>query len=281
MIRLHNYIISILAYSCIVFSQVTLSISDYYPFPSEISDMNINPDLMEWGVAGSFLLLDQKENQLVSIGSLNGFQTIGGFGLNSYSFSEPVWVGVEPNGISVIDRLENKITFLDYRLNYMTAISLEPRIFPELAVIDKYGMIYIYSSQYHSIFQFKKRRLSKLPHIDLNRFLNIDYCIDKLAINQDGDIGLLGCNNFVYLFSKNGAYKGSFSSEISKPIFLVPIREHWFVFNNKGDGESVFDKSVTLDIPAISTPIVDIKNMNRSLAILSKDHISILDVKIK
>ena len=119
MIRLHNYIISILAYSCIVFSQVTLSISDYYPFPSELSDLNVNPDVLEWGVAGSFLLLDQKENQLVSISSLNGFQTVGGFGLNSYSFTEPVWVGVEPNGISVLDRLENKIILLDYRLNLM------------------------------------------------------------------------------------------------------------------------------------------------------------------
>ena len=281
MIRLHNYIISILAYSCIVFSQVTLSISDYYPFPFELSDLNVNPDVLEWGVAGSFLLLDQKENQLVSIGSLNGFQTVGGFGLNSYSFTEPVWVGVEPNGISVLDRLENKIILLDYRLNYMTAISLEPRIFPELAVIDKYGLIYIYSSQYHSIFKFESKRLRKVPHIDLNRFSDIDYCINKLAINQDGEIGLLDCNNIVYLFSKNGAYKGSFSSEINKPIFLVPIREHWFVFNDKGDGESVFDKSVTLHIPAISTPIVDIKNMNRSLAILSKDHISILNVKLK
>ena len=81
MIRIYNYILSILAYSCIVFSQVTLSISDYYPFPSELSDLNVNPDVLEWGVAGSFLLLDQKENQLVSIGSLNGFQTVGGFGL--------------------------------------------------------------------------------------------------------------------------------------------------------------------------------------------------------
>ena len=51
--------------------------------------------------------------------------------------------------------------------------------------------------------------------------------------------------------------------------------------SGKGDGESVFDKSVTLHIPAISTPIVDIKNMNRSLAILSKDHISILNVNLK
>ena len=82
-----------------------------------------------------------------------------------------------------IDRLENKIILLDYRLNYMTAISLEPRIFPELAVIDKYGLIYIYSSQYHSIFKFESKRLRKVPHIDLNRFSDIDFCINKLAIN--------------------------------------------------------------------------------------------------
>ena len=49
--------------------------------------------------------------------------------------------GLEERGY--IKRLENKIILLDYRLNYMTAISLEPRIFPELAVIDKYGLIYI------------------------------------------------------------------------------------------------------------------------------------------
>ena len=42
---------------------VTKGISDYYPFPSELSDLNVNPDVLEWGVAGSFLLLDQKENQ--------------------------------------------------------------------------------------------------------------------------------------------------------------------------------------------------------------------------
>ena len=62
----------------------------------------------------------------------------------------------------------------------MTAISLEPRIFPELAVIDKYGLIYIYSSQYHSIFKFESKRLRKVPHIDLNRFSDIDFVLISL-----------------------------------------------------------------------------------------------------
>ena len=86
------------------------------------------------------------------------FKLLEGLDLIHIHLLRPVWVGVEPNGISVLDRLENKIILLDYRLNYMTAISLEPRIFPELAVIDKYGLIYIYSSQYHSIFKFESKR---------------------------------------------------------------------------------------------------------------------------
>ena len=45
------------------------------------------------------------------------------------SFSEPIWVGVAPDGILLIDRLENKIISLDYRLIYMNEISLEPRLY--------------------------------------------------------------------------------------------------------------------------------------------------------
>ncbi len=279
--ELHNFIILNLVIRCFVSSQTTLSIADYHPFPKEVNILNINPDILEWGVAGSFLLLDQKENQLVSIGNLTGFQTVGGFGLNSYSFSEPIWVGIEPNGISIIDRLDNKIIYLDYRLNFMSEIRLKPKLFPELAGIDKRGVLYIYSSQYHSVFQFEKRRLNKIPHIDLNRFHNIDYCIIKLAVNQDGDVGLLDCNKFVHLFSKHGEYKGAFRSDIINPSFLVPIREHWLVFNEMGRGKSIFDKITDVKIPDVSTPVIDIKNMNRSLAVLSKDHISILNVNFK
>ena len=135
--RSPNYIISLFAVICIVRSQHVLTITDYQPFPSEISILNINPDSFEWGVAGSFLLLDKVDNQLVSVGNLNGFQTVGGFGRNNFSFSEPIWVGVEPNGISILDRLENKIVYLDYRLNYMSEVNLEPRLYPDLAAIDK------------------------------------------------------------------------------------------------------------------------------------------------
>ena len=278
--RSPNYIISLFAVICIVRSQHVLTIADYQPFPSEISILNINPDSFEWGVAGSFLLLDKIDNQLVSVGNLNGFQTVGGFGRNNFSFSEPIWVGVEPNGISILDRLENKIVYLDYRLNYMSEVNLEPRLYPDLAAIDKWGKMFIYSSQFHSIFHFEKRHLRKTPHIDLNRFSNIDFCIRKLMVNQDGELGILDCNSYVHLFSKHGELKRTIKSHIDSPEFLVPIRDKWYVFNKEGNGQSIIEK-ITLQIPAVSLPIKDIKSMNRSLAILSNDHISILNVKLK
>ena len=50
-------------------------------------------------------------------------------------------MGVAPNGIRLIDRIENEIIFLDYKLNPIQTITLEHRIFPELATIDPWGRI--------------------------------------------------------------------------------------------------------------------------------------------
>ena len=62
--------------------------------------------------------------------------------------------------------------------------------------------------------------------------------------------------------------------------FLVPIREKWFIFNKDGVGKSLVQNE-DYKLPNVSTPIIDIKSMNRSLAVLSKDHILILNAKIK
>ncbi len=265
---------------CVLQSQSALSIVDYKSFPSELEILNINPDVFEWGVAGNFLLLDKMENQLVSIGSLNDLQLVGGFGRKTVSFSEPIWVGVAPNGILLIDRLDNKIISLDYRLIYMNEVNLEPRIYPELAAIDKWGTLYMYSSQYHSIFSFKQASLRQIPHIDLKRYDNIDYCLSQIMINEQGDIGILGCDNSVHIFSRHGEYKSSYYPSIDDIEFLVPLRGDWLVFNKAGDGISILSNK-KLEIPEVSIPILDIKSMNRSVAVLSKDHILILNAQTK
>ncbi|MBI65928.1 MAG: hypothetical protein CMG64_06520 [Candidatus Marinimicrobia bacterium] len=278
--KIYRILLCIIFLFCVIQSQSALNIVDYKSFPSELEILNIKPDILEWGVAGNFLLLDKVDHQLVSIGSLNDLQLVGGFGRRTISFSEPIWVGVSPNGILLVDRLDNKIISLDYRLIYMSETSLEPRIYPELAAIDKWGTVYMYSSQYHSIFSFKQGSLKKIPHIDLKRYDNIDYCLSQIIINEQGDIGVLGCDNSVHIFSRHGEYKNSYYPVVDNAEFLVPLRNDWLVFNKIGDGQSIL-LNKKLEIPEVSIPILDIKSMNRSVAVLSKDHILILNAQIK
>ena len=60
--------------------------------------------------------------------------------------------------------------------------------------------------------------------------------------------------------------------------FLVALRDDWLLFNKSGDGFSLLSNE-RLTIPDVSVPIKDIKSMNKSVAILSKDHILILNAQ--
>ena len=73
-------------------AQTVFKIADYKMFPPEMEILDIKPDIVEWGVGGSYLLLDKINHQLVSVGSLRGMQMVGGFGRKAVSFSEPIWV---------------------------------------------------------------------------------------------------------------------------------------------------------------------------------------------
>ena len=72
-------------------AQTVFKIADYKIFPPEMEILDIKPDIIEWGVGGSYLLLDKINHQLVSVGSLSGMQMVGGFGRKAVSFSEPFW----------------------------------------------------------------------------------------------------------------------------------------------------------------------------------------------
>ena len=278
MVKIHRIILLLIFFIYVIQAQTAFKIADYKIFPPEIEILDIKPDIIEWGVGGSYLLLDKVNHQLVSVGSLSGIQMVGGFGRKAVSFSEPIWVGVAPDGILLIDRLENKVISLDYRLTYMYDISLEPRLYPDLAAIDNWGTIYMYSSQYHSIFALKQKTLIQNPYIDLRTLNNIDYCLSQIEINQAGNIGLLGCDNSVHIFSRHGKYQKSYYPDLVSVDFLVALRDDWLLFNKNGDGLSLLSNE-RLTIPDVSVPIKDIKSMNKSVAILSKDHILILNAQ--
>ena len=272
----------VLFFLCIseIKSQISYDIIDYKTFPNEFKILDITPNRIEWGIAGGFILLDNMNQQIAGIDAMNEFQLIGGVGGSAIHLSEPIWAGVLPDGVAAVDRLDNKIIYFDYRLNYINNVSIEPRIYPELVTVDNWGNIYMYSSQFNSIFIFKKKILEKTPFINLNYHQNIDACIKEIITNDDGDLCILSCNNSAHIFSRNGVYKNSYFIGDYSFDFIVPIRKNWLLMDKNGYGIYLGNKQ-KLKIPEVSVPIMDLKSMNRSLAILSKDHILILNVQNK
>ena len=259
-------------------SQVKLSIVEYRPFPEKLSILDIEPSRINWSIANKFILLDERNRELFELGPFGNLNLNGGFGKTVSRYGELVWMGISPAGIQLVDRLENEIVILDYRLDPIQTIPLDERIFPEQATLDPWGRLFLYSRGYNSIYLYENFHLDKMPFIDLSKIFSSGFCLQDLGVNQDGEIALLGCDGIFHSFSYNGQKLLSFPSTINNAQFLVSVRDDWFIFNSNGDGISIKTET-PLSIPGSSIPVIDIASMNRSIAILANDHILILDVK--
>ena len=89
----------------------------------------------------SFLLLDSYQSELISINSSGKLKSSKGMGERYNVFGELIWAGISPNGILVVDRLENEIIILDLNLNYIHKNKIGINLYPEMAQIDHMGKI--------------------------------------------------------------------------------------------------------------------------------------------
>ena len=201
-----------------------------------------------------------------------------GFGRSQNVYGEFIWAGISPIGIQVIDRLENKVIILDLNLNVMHNILINQSLYPEMAQIDPWGKLFMYSNTYNGIFILENNYVSDSPFIDFSKEFYSNYCIEDFAISSDGEIGILGCNGKFNLFSQNGLKKRSIPIKVRNPRFLISIRDDWFVFNSDGECLSIFSYK-EISSPKISSPILDIATINRSIAILTKEQILVLNVR--
>ncbi len=261
----------------ILTGQVSLNIAEYRPFPEKIMLLDLQPDLLSWSIANRFLLLDKSKHELIELGPFGDVVLSSGFGRRSHRYGELIWIGNSPHGIWIVDRLDNQISVLDYRLNPVTSDGFEPRIFPEHAAVDPWGRVYLYSNQYNSIFLYEGG-LDQQPLINLNRVVDIRACLKDMEINQDGELALLDCEGTVHFFHALGKLRHSYPSHVQQAEFLTAVRNKWFVFNSAGNGRSVRDQEL-VSIPGASIPVLDIASMNRSIAVLSRDHILVLNVQ--
>ena len=58
----HKIIYILLLVLNFLLAQINLSISEYRPFPDQISILEIQPTKISWSIANRFLLMDQYQN---------------------------------------------------------------------------------------------------------------------------------------------------------------------------------------------------------------------------
>ena len=201
---LRKYGIIFIFWANVGLAQFSVSIAEYRPFPEKIELLGIEPTKVGWSIANNLLLLDVNHSELIELSSFGDVTLSGGFNQRSSSFNELIWMGLSPNGIQVVDRLENKIITLDYRLNSMGESKLNRHIFPELGALDSWGRLFLYSRTYNVIFSVEQKRLIETPFIDLTKEFGKSVCLKDLEVNQDGELAFLDCDGTVHIFNRLG-----------------------------------------------------------------------------
>ena len=262
----------------ICFSQTSLSIVEFHPFTEKMKLLDLKPSKIEWSFDNRFLLLDEFKKEIFQLDKFGNLNSSSLLNQNPYMYGDLAWIGVSPRGIQVLDRLENQVLLFDHNLNPITNLKIDKKLFPEMATIDSWSNLYLYSRSYNSIYVFRGNQLGKQPFIDLGKVFSNTFCVLKISINQDFKLGILDCNGLLHIFNRNGKKEKSINTVIDEPKFLIPFRNDWLIFNRIGEGISINNQN-RISIPNSSTPLVDIANINKSLAVLSSDHILIMDVK--
>ena len=255
-----------------------LHIVESVQIPEQLKALRLKPDRINWSLRNSFLLLDSYNSELFLLKNSGEVKFSSGLGIRNNMYGELIWAGISPIGIQVIDRLENKVMILDLNLNFMHNISINHSLYPEMAQIDPWGKLFMYSNTYNGIFILENNNISNEPFIDFSKEFYSNYCIKDFAISSDGEIALLGCDGKFNQFSQNGLKKRSIPIDIRNPGFLISIRDDWFVFNADGECLSISSHE-KISVPKISSPILDIATINRSIAILTKEQILVLNVR--
>ena len=193
-------------------------------------------------------------------------------------YGEFIWAGIIPEGVGVVDRLENSINYLDVRLNTNSVLDFSQKIYPDMAAVNSYGVIHLHSQTYNSIYTVEGSRFNSSPFIDFTKERLPSNCFIDMSLNDNSDLFLLGCDGIAYVFSLNGKLKTSMPASINDPKHVIAIGDDWFVFNDHGIALSI-NTNIKYRLPQSISPLVDVQSKNSSIAILSLNQILILDVK--
>ena len=253
-------------------------VKEYIPFPERIKELELVPYQFNWSMQNEFIFIDNFRDEVFLLKNNGEINLPSGAKWGNEINSEIIWAGTTHQGIKIVDRLKNNITYMDFRLNTIKTISLNLKLYPDLVAEDPWGLLYIYSQTFGAIFLLDNLSLNIIPFVDLNKERFLSNCISDMETDNDGNLAILGCDGSFNKFSKNGLKTLSYDSILEKSKFLVSIDDDWLIINNNGIGKTIQSKS-QITIPNSSLPIVDIQSIGSSIAILTIDHILILNVK--
>ena len=273
-----KYTFYILFISHLIRGQVSdFKIKECIPLPKRISELGLKPTKFNWSIGNRFIFIDEVKNQIMNVNPIGNLSFPSGLSENSV-YGEFIWAGIIPEGVGVVDRLENSINYLDVRLNTNSVLDFSQKIYPEMAAVNSSGVIHLLSQTYNSIYTVEGSRFNSIPFIDFTKERLSSNCFIDMSLNGNSDLFLLGCDGIAYVFSLNGKLKTSIPVSINDPKHVIAIGDDWFVFNNHGIALSV-NTNIKYRLPQSSTPIMDVQSKNSSIAILSLNQILILDVK--
>ena len=273
-----NYTLLILFIFHFIWGQISeFKIKEYFPLPERISELGLKPTKFNWSVGDRFILIDEVKNQIMNVNPNGNLSFPSGLSENSV-YGEFIWAGIIPEGVGVVDRLENSINYLDVRLNTNSVLDFSQKIYPEMAAVNSYGVIHLFSQAYNSIYTIERSRFNSSPFIDFTKERLSSNCFIDMSLNDNSDLFLLGCDGIAYVFSLNGKLKTSMPASINDPKHVIAIGDDWFVFNDHDIALSI-NTNINYRLPQSSTPVVDVQSKNSLIAILSLNQILILDVK--
>ena len=274
----HRYTFFILFILHFIWGQISdFKIKEYFLLPERISELGLKATKFNWLIGNRFILIDEVRNQVMSINPIGNLSFPSGLSENSV-YGQFIWAGIIPEGVGVVDRLDNSINYLDVRLNTNSVLHFSQKIYPEMAAVNSLGVIYLYSQTYNSIYSLERSRFNSSPFIEFSKERLSSNCFMDMSLNDDSDLFLLACNGIAFVFSLNGKLITSIPISINDPKHVIAYGNDWFVFNDDGIVLSI-NTNTKYRLPQSSMPLVDVQSKNSLIAILSLNQILILDVK--
>ena len=273
----HSFIYFFIVFYSLLFSKENFKIVEIKPIPKTVKKYAFKASSLAGSFANGILLLDKSKRIIIEISGQNKINFSGGLVSNQFIYGDYIWMDSMPDGVKVLDRLENTLIHLDFNLNHVQSIKLGKNIYPNRAAAFPWGDIIIHSELFNGLFFFSNGSLDKSLFINFFKEFGTNICLNDLNVNVNGDIGILSCDGLLTIFNQNGMKKHTYSEQLIDSKHLISYNSDWLIFNSFGNAVKLDDKTKYYIDLGYNT-ILDIKNINQSLAVLTKEHILFMDV---